>query len=922
MSAIVRPDEEECYLYAILAGAADGIDLAEFAVEDTRNPGGRYRLRDYQWPWFSCTDMKQIDCSARAVGKTESIKLRALAFPFVYPGRGMLLTAPELNHLAPLTSEVERVLLDTWVVRAMLPDEKSAGIRKQPHWEARFKNGTSIVSRLPNKDGKGIKGQHVTQLEIDECFPAGTLIATRRGQVPIEDVVVGDLVWTHRGRWREVTDTISRGPREAIFLKGHGSSGMICTPNHKFWARRVLSYGNARDRQSPTLADAPEWVPAREMLDAHWSAPVRMTGPPAPMVIPKARTGSSYELKAMGEEFAWFLGHYVAEGSTSSSYGAGRAITRFTLSVHVDEVPEVTERLDAAGIHNWIVSNVMSSENCKNVVVNHCEIARFLARECGSGARNKRVPPFVFSWPNDWQEAFLDGLLYGDGNVIKDPLGRYRVRRSQLATSSKALALGVKALTLGLGYSVSIHALTYEKCGPRYIRGHLVKSPGTYAVVIGNYGMGETRGGARWTKVKKMAQAETVEMYDLTVDEDHSFVADGIIVSNSQDYPKAGWVEIVECLNSGDEGAMWRCHGVTRGVRDSFWEKTQPGSGWTVHRYVGMHRDTWSPEERDAKIIEYGGSRSSVSYRRNVLGEHCSAANSVFLLANLVDRTDLDEASPYNNDVYRCIRLAGSMFDQGMPDEVRASIIRSMIDIPESHFRGYSQKVGGREVGSPRGYSAYWAGQDVGMIQDPSEVILTSQRVGEDFLEVILRIQMKEINATDQKLVVQILFETYGDALRGFGIDKTGQGRPIWDELTRYPFGDRIYGFDFGEKYIESFEERQLRDGETMKDLARKRLFKEISTDLLRNKYIDGRMIRFPSDREISLEWSGVTYHTVLDPKDPYTGRKVYSGGSLHTLDAGRVMVGAIHIPPLEAMLEVKEEQAPVLDYFPGAMVW
>lgn len=32
------------------------------------------------------------------------------------------------------------------------------------------------------------------------CFPAGTLIITKRGFVPIEDVVVGDLVLTHKNR--------------------------------------------------------------------------------------------------------------------------------------------------------------------------------------------------------------------------------------------------------------------------------------------------------------------------------------------------------------------------------------------------------------------------------------------------------------------------------------------------------------------------------------------------------------------------------------------------------------------------------------------------------------------------------------------------------------------------------------------------
>lgn len=42
-----------------------------------------------------------------------------------------------------------------------------------------------------------------------ECFPAGTLILTQRGLIPIEAVVVGDVVLTHMNRWRPVVRTQS-----------------------------------------------------------------------------------------------------------------------------------------------------------------------------------------------------------------------------------------------------------------------------------------------------------------------------------------------------------------------------------------------------------------------------------------------------------------------------------------------------------------------------------------------------------------------------------------------------------------------------------------------------------------------------------------------------------------------------------------
>jgi len=126
MAAVVMPDEEEAYLLAIL-DSPDGLDLAEFAWFDSESDDGCYRAWDFQWPWYTCNDMFQVDQGGRALGKTVGIKMRAFAFPFYYSGQRMLLTAPELNHLRPLTDEIEKSLLGTRLIREMLPDGAHPG---------------------------------------------------------------------------------------------------------------------------------------------------------------------------------------------------------------------------------------------------------------------------------------------------------------------------------------------------------------------------------------------------------------------------------------------------------------------------------------------------------------------------------------------------------------------------------------------------------------------------------------------------------------------------------------------------------------------------------------------------------------------------------------------------------------------------
>lgn len=88
------------------------------------------------------------------------------------------------------------------------------------------------------------------------CFVAGTSVLTQRGFVPIETVRVGDMVLTHRNRWRRVTATGSK-LADTIILKGQGSAGIECTPNHPFWCMR----------KDTTI---PEWVEARHMAGNMW----------------------------------------------------------------------------------------------------------------------------------------------------------------------------------------------------------------------------------------------------------------------------------------------------------------------------------------------------------------------------------------------------------------------------------------------------------------------------------------------------------------------------------------------------------------------------------------------------------------------------------------------------------------------------
>ena len=65
------------------------------------------------------------------------------------------------------------------------------------------------------------------------CFVRGTLVRTARGEVPIEEVVAGDQVFTHRGRWRRVTGTTTRLFNGNLLTFTTANGGVFtCTEDH------------------------------------------------------------------------------------------------------------------------------------------------------------------------------------------------------------------------------------------------------------------------------------------------------------------------------------------------------------------------------------------------------------------------------------------------------------------------------------------------------------------------------------------------------------------------------------------------------------------------------------------------------------------------------------------------------------------
>jgi hypothetical protein len=179
-------DEDD---FALMAMLQDPIYCAELLIDDPKNHDyhGQYRVMDYQYPLNRPTGNYCGYACARSTGKTESIKNKSLSHIFKRQGENLLLTAPELIHLLPLTDAVEDRINAIRLTREFLDTRNGkTGFTHRP-FGVDFLDGTKIVGRIPRLTGTGVKGQHQPDMIVDEAqdYP-------ERGWVEVHETVMKD----------------------------------------------------------------------------------------------------------------------------------------------------------------------------------------------------------------------------------------------------------------------------------------------------------------------------------------------------------------------------------------------------------------------------------------------------------------------------------------------------------------------------------------------------------------------------------------------------------------------------------------------------------------------------------------------------------------------------------------------------------
>lgn len=360
--------------------------------------------------------------------------------------------------------------------------------------------------------------------QAEFCIGGGQLVITGDGWIPIQDVRVGQLVLTHKNRWRPVSAVYDRGVREVVTVRGQGHPGLVVTPDHQLLVRRARRGTERGDGHRNSVLEPAEWRAPQDFKDLTyrggkyrswwWGSPSKAE--PLP-ITPFPEVGKLRVAFGPWEpDWLWLFGHWLSEGNVSDN----RAGYSITWSVNPRVLHEVTDRLDNLNLRHSVTNGNNCSDNIDRVAVYSQQLASWLAAEGGRRSSNKRLPAWVLGLPTEGREALFDGLSAGDGTPT--PTGG-----SCYSSTSRQLAFGVRSLATSLGRSAS---MTHY--------GEYTSSFGTpglpYWKVTSETGLGKTFTGEghAWTAVKEITDFGSQSVWDISVEEDHSFVVEGITVHN------------------------------------------------------------------------------------------------------------------------------------------------------------------------------------------------------------------------------------------------------------------------------------------------------------------------------------------------------------------------------------------------------
>lgn len=359
------------------------------------------------------------------------------------------------------------------------------------------------------------------------CFTADSLVLTSNGYKPITEIKVGDMVLTHDNTYQKVVNVFDNGVKPTLKINAMAVDEINCTHNHKFYVRSMSRVGHKWER----VFSSPCWKTACELTKKDYlGIAINQKS-----IIPewngidftwtdgrKTRHKNQLQRLMDSTDFWWLIGRYMGDGWCRQQGG-------IIICCAYDELNDITAKLD--NLFNYHIVNERTV--CK-IHIPLKELSEFV-QQFGKGAINKHLTNTIIDLPRELLKSFLDGYISADGCITNGV--------NKITSISRELIYGV-AQCIAKVYRTPYRVYCTNRPKTCIIEGRTVNQHNSYELVwkeqVRKQDKAFYENGYIWFPITNITEDKPQNVYDIEVENNHSFTVQNTIVHNCQDLSKAG----------------------------------------------------------------------------------------------------------------------------------------------------------------------------------------------------------------------------------------------------------------------------------------------------------------------------------------------------------------------------------------------
>lgn len=368
------------------------------------------------------------------------------------------------------------------------------------------------------------------------CVTEDSLILTKDGYKEYRELNVGDYVLTKSNTWQKIAKKFDNGVHKTYYLQGMGFENIHCTANHKFYVREKYRKGH----KSIRCFKEPVFKEVKDITKNDYFG------------VPIIKEEIPFYTEDL--DFWYMIGYYLGDGWLSNT---GSDVI---LACNEKKLEKLKAHLD---INKWHYTYHWNS-SCYRLRFADKEIYEFILNNIGTGSFEKRICGEILRMPKEQLNALLEGYIDSDGCRIK--------KNIQFSSVNRGLIYGISSIVNKVYHRATCISKNIVS-STKIIEGREVNQHDWYLLRFKPMNDIQDKAfyenGYIWYPFTKLVEDKEEHVYNMEIENDHSYIIQGCISKNCQDLSLAGLGKGMEKGSGTRSGMLWEVERILDELKSS-----------------------------------------------------------------------------------------------------------------------------------------------------------------------------------------------------------------------------------------------------------------------------------------------------------------------------------------------------------------